>query len=73
MNITSKGQVTIPKEIRDTYQLEPHTEVEFVEENGRVYIRSLEGERRSARFSRFRGSADTGMSTEDILSLTRPE
>ncbi len=31
MNITSKGQVTIPKEIRDAYRLNPNTEVTFVE------------------------------------------
>ncbi len=29
MQITSKGQVTIPKEIRDEFGLLPHTEIEF--------------------------------------------
>ena len=30
MRITSKGQVTIPKDLRDRCRLYPHTEVEFV-------------------------------------------
>lgn len=73
MNITSKGQVTIPKEIRETYRLSPHTEVQFVEEGGRVYIQALEGKASKNRFSRFRGAADVKMSTDEILALTRGE
>ena len=30
MRITGKGQVTIPKDLRDRCRLYPHTEVEFV-------------------------------------------
>ena len=73
MNITSKGQVTIPKEIRDAYRLNPYTEVQFVEEAGRVYIQAVEGKAPKNRFSRFRGSADVKLSTDEILALTRGE
>ena len=38
MRITSKGQVTIPQEIREQCGLLPHTEVRFVVEHGRVLI-----------------------------------
>lgn len=38
MNITPKGQVTIPKEVREKYGLHEGTEVEFVEEGGAVKI-----------------------------------
>jgi len=37
MRVTSKGQVTIPQEIRDKYGFLPQTEVAFVEEGERVY------------------------------------
>ena len=37
--VTSKGQVTIPKEIRDELGLQPGSQVEFVRENGRVVLR----------------------------------
>ncbi len=37
--VTEKGQVTIPKEIRDELGLKPGSQVEFVRENGRVVLR----------------------------------
>jgi len=37
--ITSKGQVTIPKEVRDRHNLQPGDTIEFVEENGRTWLR----------------------------------
>ena len=37
--ITSKGQVTIPKEVRDRHNLQPGDTIEFVEENGRTWVR----------------------------------
>jgi AbrB family looped-hinge helix DNA binding protein len=38
MRITSKGQVTIPKEFRDKLGVKPGGEVEFVERNGNVIV-----------------------------------
>ncbi|HVA23746.1 MAG TPA: AbrB/MazE/SpoVT family DNA-binding domain-containing protein [Chloroflexota bacterium] len=37
--LTSKGQVTIPKDIRDRLGLKPGSQVEFVEQDGRVVVR----------------------------------
>ncbi len=72
MNITSKGQVTIPLEIRNKYHFDPNTQVEFVEENDRVYLKGL-APAAGTRFSGLRGRADSGMSTEEILALTRSD
>jgi AbrB family looped-hinge helix DNA binding protein len=74
MRITSKGQVTIPQAIRDEYGLLPDTEVEFVVVAGQVTnvaapVRS--DDRGSRAVARLRGSATTGMSTDEILALTR--
>jgi AbrB family looped-hinge helix DNA binding protein len=74
MRITSKGQVTIPQEIREQCGLLPHTQVRFVVENGRVVIekepqkpsRGSEGLQRLRR-ARLR----TRMSTDELLALTR--
>ena len=42
MRVTSKGQVTIPKEIRDLLGIQPGSEVEFVNDNdGEVKLRLL--------------------------------
>ncbi len=37
--ITSKGQITIPKEVRDRMGLRPGDKIAFVEENGSYVLR----------------------------------
>lgn len=75
MRVTIKGQVTIPRSIREKFRLLPNTEVEFVEEDDRVYIRKADGhpsQDSGRRFvERMRGTATVRMSTEEILALTR--
>ncbi len=38
MRVTTKGQVTIPQHIREKLGITPATEVDFVEEEGRVFL-----------------------------------
>ena len=73
MRITSKGQVTIPQEIRERLGLLPETEVEFEVSGNAVKIRKARDSRtRGSRLvERMRGRATSGMSTEEILKLTR--
>jgi AbrB family looped-hinge helix DNA binding protein len=78
MRITSKGQVTIPAEIREQAGLLPHTEVEFSIEDGVVKIRPVAAQKKPSRgamlidhLRRHRG--DVAMSTEEIMALTRGE
>jgi AbrB family looped-hinge helix DNA binding protein len=76
MRITSKGQVTIPIEIRERLGLLPHTEVRFeVEGNGVRILReqSSPGGRGQKLLERMRGRATSEMSTEEIMALTRAE
>jgi antitoxin PrlF len=75
--ITSKGQVTIPKEIRDEFGLLPGTEVEFFKDEGTIRVRKLDGDRRRGReiADRLRRApgGDIPMSTEEIMHLMRGE
>jgi AbrB family looped-hinge helix DNA binding protein len=75
MRITSKGQVTIPQEIREKFGLLPNTEVVFVETRNGVRIVKSEKTGRTKRaealVGRLRGRATVKMSTDEILSLTR--
>ena len=74
MRITSKGQVTIPIEIRERVGLLPHTEVRFEVEGDGVRILRAEtsiGGRGERLLQRMRGRATSGMSTEEIMALTR--
>lgn len=72
MRVTIKGQVTIPRNIREMLGISPETEVDFKEENGRVYIVKV-GEPTTAtgKFHKFRGIATAKMSTDQIMGLTR--
>jgi AbrB family looped-hinge helix DNA binding protein len=75
MRITSKGQVTIPKEIREAAGLLPDTEVEFVMSAGRVILRKQFGKsRRGAKLiAALRGKGTGKMTTDEIMALTRGE
>jgi antitoxin PrlF len=73
-SVTSKGQVTIPKKVRDFLGLRPGSAVEFVvSDEGHVTLRPAgrRSRRPSNRFAKLRGRATVTMSTEDILALTR--
>ena len=72
MRITSKGQVTIPLEIREELGLFPSTEVEFEIAGDAVILRrARDGGRGEALVRRLRGSATVSMTTDEILALTR--
>lgn len=77
MLISSKGQVTIPSEIRREAGLLPNTEVEFVfDEERRVVLRPKvgarsRGDRLVAKLRGFKGKFS--MSTDELMALTRGE
>jgi len=73
MRITSKGQVTIPREIREALGIVPSSEVEFVREGNRVWLRKRKPGvvRGRSLVARMRGRATARMSTEEIMRLTR--
>ena len=72
MRITTKGQVTIPMEIREKLGLLPGTDVEFeVDGNTVRLVPRLEGSRGSRVIGHLRGRATVGMSTDEIMALTR--
>ena len=73
MRITSKGQVTIPQEIRHRLGLQPETEVEFDVVGNTVRIRKVESRPGRGRgiVDRLRGRATTRLTTDQILALTR--
>ncbi len=75
MRITSKGQVTIPAALRERAGLLPNTEVDFLYERGAVRIvraaRPRKEGRGAAIVRRLRGSRTVGMTTDEIMALTR--
>jgi len=77
MRITSKGQVTIPVELRQAAGLLPETEVEFRFDGEVVSIvkanRSSKPSRGARLIAQMRGKGDVAMSTDEIMALTRGE
>lgn len=74
--VTEKGQVTIPVELRRKFGLLPRTEVEIVEKDGEVVIRTKAGGMSRGRWiaERLRGSAtNRELSTDEIMAMTRGE
>jgi antitoxin PrlF len=70
--VTSKGQVTIPKKVRELLGIDPGDAVEFeLDPDHRVVLTKPGGKRRPSAFARVRGSATAGMSTDAIMALTR--
>ncbi len=76
VRITQKGQVTIPQEVRNQLGLLPYTEVEFEIGDGHARIRKAAsrtgvGARGQNAVNALWGAADTRMSTDEIMALTR--
>ncbi len=69
MKVTSKGQVTIPQRLRKKYHIDSSAEVEFIEEDGRILLRTKR--RSEAPIRKLLGLGDVRLSTEEILRLTR--
>lgn len=45
MRVTTKGQVTIPKNVRESLGIAPETDIDFQEDNGRFYMASIESKK----------------------------
>jgi AbrB family looped-hinge helix DNA binding protein len=70
--VTRKGQVTIPKRIRDWLGIEPGSVVTFEwVPDGHVILRKMGECPPVSRFEALRGRAGPGLGTDEIMALTR--
>jgi AbrB family looped-hinge helix DNA binding protein len=71
-SVTAKGQVTIPKRVRDLLGIGPGSEIDFERApDGRVVLVKTGKKAQPSRFARLRGHAGKGSSTNQILAMTR--
>ena len=68
MKITEKGQVTIPKPIRERYGLSPGMEVRFVERDHRVVVEKAWA---ADPWERYRGFVKLRKRTPEVMRLLR--
>ena len=72
--VTAKGQVTIPKPVRDLLGIAPGAQVEFRRAaDGSIVLTRADEQRPTSHFAKLRGHAGRGLSTEAIMGLTRGE
>jgi antitoxin PrlF len=73
-HVTTKCQVTIPKPIRDRLGIVPGDVVAFeLAPDGRIVLVKSGGSRPASRFAALCGRAGSGLSTDEIMALTRGE
>ncbi len=71
MRVTSKGQVTIPQEVRRRLGIQPGSEVDFQVDDDVVRLVRRPEASGSALVRRMRGRGGLSMSTDEIMALTR--
>ncbi|OHV19861.1 AbrB/MazE/SpoVT family DNA-binding domain-containing protein [Rhizobium sp. RMa-01] len=81
MRVTSKGQVTIPRDLRELAGIETNSEVIFSIEGGKLVLspkngkQEIEDRGRLDRFlqtiRRLEGTGDQATDAEDLMSMTR--
>ena len=70
--VTRKGQVTIPKRVRDHLGIEPGSVVDFeLAADGRIVLTVVGAEPKPSRFERFRGIAKTKLTTDELMAMLR--
>jgi AbrB family looped-hinge helix DNA binding protein len=75
MKISTKGQITIPQDIREQAGVGPGDEMDFVFEDGTIkLVRSKGTKTRGQRLvEHMWGRATVRMTTDEIMALTRGE
>ncbi|MBR0558169.1 AbrB/MazE/SpoVT family DNA-binding domain-containing protein [Ciceribacter sp. L1K23] len=81
MRVTSKGQVTIPRDLRELVGIEPNSEVVFTVEAGKLTIAPKSGKRMDSDRGRLadvlkalgalEGTGDQAIDADTLMTMTR--
>ncbi len=73
MRVREKGQLTIPKDLRDALGIGVGSEVELERVGDTIVVRKAPGAptRGQQVVARLRGRGDVAMTTDEIMALTR--
>jgi antitoxin PrlF len=69
--VTQKGQVTIPKVVRDQLGIKPGSKIEFKRTDQGFLIVPASDAKPQSRLRKYLGHAGPGLSTDEIMALTR--
>ena len=76
MKLTIKGQVTIPKEVREHLSIVAHDDIDFVIKGGEVVLVKKPDPYNRIQYhidNKMRGKGQIKMTTDEIMRLTRGE
>ncbi|MGH2856418.1 MAG: AbrB/MazE/SpoVT family DNA-binding domain-containing protein [Solirubrobacteraceae bacterium] len=74
MRVTAKGQITIPQELRERFDLRPGAEIEVVAAEDGALVRPAGVAANGRRLvEQLRDRADAGLTADEVLLLTRGE
>jgi AbrB family looped-hinge helix DNA binding protein len=74
VTVTAKGQITIPKPVRDLLGIVPGSKIDFLRtSDGSVVLVHATKKQPPSRFAKLRGHAGKGLDTDAIMELTRGE
>ena len=73
MRITSKGQVTIPQNVREQMGFLANTEVEFFVSGDKVFLQKVESDEGRGKdlITCMKGKGNVILRTDEILAMTR--
>ncbi|MCA1970125.1 MAG: AbrB/MazE/SpoVT family DNA-binding domain-containing protein [Rhizobium sp.] len=81
MRVTSKGQVTIPRDLRELVGIEPNSEVVFTVENGKLTLAPKDNRHSDADRTRLaalmqaldalEGTGDQTIDADALMAMTR--
>ena len=81
MRVTSKGQVTLPRDLRELIGIEPNSEVVFTVEDGRLMLtpkNGVEAQQEKKRLAglmetlaRLEGTGDPELDADALMQMTR--
>ena len=69
--VTAKGQITIPKAVREALGVHAGSKVEFKRQDDGAIVLAKQGSKPVSRFQKMRGSAGPGPTTEELMALLR--
>ncbi len=73
MKVTTKGQVTIPSDLRKLHGIRPNSEVEFVDSKNGIFIRPKKADQKGLdkKLKEIRGILKGKITTDKLIKLTR--
>jgi AbrB family looped-hinge helix DNA binding protein len=73
VTVTAKGQITIPKRVRDLLEIVAGSKIDFRRNENGEFVIFKDGKKAESRIDRMLGTAAPGLTTDELMELLRPD